>query len=467
MKPTRTGKASTASKVTRRGFLGTAAGAVAAPLIIPASARGADGHVAPSNRITIGQVGRGIMGRGHLQRLIYDPKVQVLALCEVDRTRLKDGRGQVEDVYGEGQPGGTYKGFSGYSDFRELLARDDIDAVVVVTPDHWHTPISIQAAKAGKDIYCEKPNSITIQQGRRLVEAVQRYGRVFQNGSQYRSAPTIRRVCDFVRRGGLGKIKSVFTIWGGAGTPNPSITLDYALKGEPTPEWLDWDMWVGPAQGRPYNPAYHRNPIPGVVPWAFCEDFGVGASTGYHSHAADVIQYALGYEESGPVDIIHPSSGEFPTLTYRYANGTLFHLVGGWDQVKRLYHAVPDDARLAGSFGGLFVGERGWLTSMTGGGPIEGAPESLFDELGLPSRNVNLGENDHYPNWLECIKTREKPHSFEEIGHRAAALGHLTMICYKLGRSLKWDPDREVFLGDDQANRMLRRASRAPWNITA
>jgi len=460
-------------RVTRRRFLGTAAGVAAAPWIIPASAMGADGHVAPSNRINIGQIGRGRMGLGHLRRLAYDPNVQVMALCEVDKTRLEDGRLEVQDAYEERAASGEYKGLSTYNEYRELLARDDIDAVVIVTPDHWHSLQSIHAAKAGKDIYCEKPVSVTVEESRRLVQAVQRYGRVFQNGSQYRSATAIRRVCEFVRGGGLGKVKSAYTIWGGmsaysgSGPYHASVTLDVALAAEPTPEWLDWDLWVGPAQIRPYNQAYHRNPIPGVVPWSFCEDFGAGACTGYHSHAADVMQYALGYEESGPVDIIHPYSGEFPTVTYRYDNGTLFHMVDGWQAVKSVYHAVPDDARLEGNFGGVFVGERGWLTSMTGGGDLEGGPASIFEELGLPSRSTTQGKNDHYPNWLECIKTREKPHSHEEIGHRAASLGHLTHICLHLGRSLKWDPAKEEFVGDDQANRMLRRASRAPWNITA
>jgi Oxidoreductase family, NAD-binding Rossmann fold/Oxidoreductase family, C-terminal alpha/beta domain len=458
--------------ISRRSFIrrtAAVAGALSAPVIIPASARGADGHVAPSNRVTVGQIGRGMMGRGHLNYLAQNRSAELLALCDVDKTRLDEGMEQVAAFYADRTANGTYKGCTAYNDYRELLARDDIDAVVIATPDHWHTPQSIDAAEAGKDVYCEKPNSLSIDEGRQLVDAVQRNGGVFQNGSQYRTNPTIRRACDFIRKGGLGKVKSVFTLWGRVGGHSgaaPSYTpIDYALPGEPVPEGLDWDLWLGPALWRPYNPAYHRNPMPGVVPWAFCEDFGVGPSTWHHSHAADVLQYALGCEESGPVELIHPSSNEFPTLSFRYANGALLHLVEGWGQVKELYNAVPAEATLDGNFGGVVVGEGGWLTTMSVGSGITGGPEELMAEYNTPAHDVDLGGRDHHGNWFECIKTREKPHSHEEIGHRAASLGHLTIIAYKLGRSLKWDPAREVFPEDEQANRLLRRGRRAPWHI--
>lgn len=472
--------------ISRRGFMGrtaAAAGAFAGPLILPASARGTDGNVAPSNRITLGQIGRGMMGRGHLSHFAQNKSVQIVALCEVDRQRLDEGKAEVDSQYAEKSPGGTYRGCDGFNDYRDLLARDDIDAVVVATPDHWHTPISIHAAQAGKDVYCEKPNSLCIGEGRQLVNAIQRSGRVFQNGSQYRSIPKIRRACEFIRKGGLGKVKSAFTLWnsidGGLGgerfqpyaacvnrpvTGRSPVPLDYALPGEPVPEGLDWDLWLGPALWRPYNPVYHRNPMPGVVPWAFCEDFGVGASTWYHSHAADVLQYALGYEESGPVELIHPSSNHFPTLTYRYSNGVLLHLIEGWGQAKELYDGLPEDAEINGGFGGVVVGERGWLTALYGDNAITGGPEDLMAEYNTPAHDVDLGGQDHHANWIECIKTREKPRSHEEIGHRGASLGHLTIIAYKLGRSLTWDPEREVFPEDEQANRLLHRAKRAPWH---
>ena len=477
-------------RITRREFLGRIAalsGIVVAPWFIPSSARGADGNIAPSERITVGLIGKGLMGSGHLRRLIGDREVQVLAVCDVDRLRCEDGKRRVEETYAAppwADSSGTYRGCAAYNDYRELLARSDIDAVVIVTPDHWHTLQAIDAAKAGKDIYCEKPISITVRQGRRLAEAVRRYGRIFQTGTQYRSIPTIRQVCEFVRSGGLGKVKQVFTLWsrlgGFFGAPRfkpyrhlmdvensgkSYVPLDITLPAEPVPEGLDWDLWVGPALWHPYNPAYHKNPSPGVVPWAFCEDFGAASVTWHHSHSADVIQYALGAENSGPAEIIHPSTGAYPTLTCKYANGTLLHLVDNWPMVKEVYKAVPATARLAGNFGGVFVGERGWVTSMSTGGPVEGGPEKLFEEMKLRTRQVNIGENNHHANWFECIRTRQRPSCDEEIGHRSASLGHLVIIAHKLQRSLKWDPVKEEFPDDEVANRLLFRAMRAPWRI--
>jgi hypothetical protein len=473
-------------RITRRQFLGRSAalsGVVAAPWIIPSSVLGAEGNVSPSERITVGLIGHGIMGRGHLRRLAGDRDFQVMAVCDVDSVRCENGRRRVEETYAA-RSGGTYRGCAAYNDYRELLARPDIDAVVIVTPDHWHTPQSIDAVKAGKDVYCEKPITITVRQGRRLVDTVQRYGRVFQTGTQYRSIPSIRQVCNFVRTGGLGKVKQVFTQWtrlgGFFGAPRfepyrhlmdvensgkSYAPLDITLPAEPVPDGLDWDLWVGPALWHPYNPAYHKNPSPGVVPWAFCEDFGAASVTWHHSHSADVIQYALGVENSGPVELIHPNSGAYPTLTCKYAGGTLLHLVDHWGMVKDVYKAVPATARLAGNFGGIFVGERGWVTSMSTGGPVEGGPENIFEEMKLKTRQVNIGDNNHHSNWIECIRTRRQPSSNEEIGHRSASLGHLTIIAHKLHRSLKWDPDKEEFIGDDEANRLLFRAMRSPWRL--
>jgi hypothetical protein len=409
----------------------------------------------------------------------------VVAVCDVDRARREDGRETVESIYGALERGGGYKGCAAYNDFRELLARPDLDAVVIATPDHWHTLLAIEAAKAGKDVYCEKPVSVTIQEGRRLVEVMRRYGRVFQTGTQYRSIPDIRRVCQFIRAGWLGKVKSVFTLYhpirgnisGGRCAPYATALspdqcggsyppMDFALPAEPVPEGLDWDLWVGPAPWRPYNRLYHTNPSPGVVPWAFDSAFGVTSSTWFLSHAADVIQWALGCENSGPVEIIHPASGRFPTLTCRYANGTLLHLVDHWGQVKDVYRAVPPDARLAGNFGGVFVGERGWVTTMSAGGQLEGEPESLFDEMRLKrTREVNIGANNHHANWLECIRSRKSPSADEEIGHRGASLGHLANIACQVGRSLTWDPVKEEFSGCDAANRLRARAMRSPWRM--
>ena len=242
------------------------------------------------------------------------------------------------------------------------------------------------------------------------------------------------------------------------------IPLNFALPAEPVPEGLDWDLWLGPAPWQPYNPCYHTTQMPVVVPWSFSEDFSLGASTRTHSHSAEVAQYAIGQEQTGPVEIFHPSSGEYPTLTFRYANGILHHIVNGWGPVKTAYGAVPDDADLQKTFGGVVVGERGWLTTMSNT-PITGGPTALMEEYNRPEHDIDMGGMSHHGNWLQCIKTREKPFSHEELGHRAASLGQLIIIAYKLGRSLKFDPVREVFPEDEQANRLLRRAKRAPWHL--
>ncbi len=330
----------------------------------------------------MGLIGRGLMGSGHLRRLAGDPGIQVLAVCDVDATRREAGKALVDQTYAAAASG-KYSGCAAYNDYRELLARRDIDAVLIATPDHWHALQSIDAAKAGKDVYCEKPITVTIDEGRQLAQTMQRYGRVFQTGTQYRSIPTIRRVCQFVRDGGLGKIRSAFTIldplagW----LRNPRfapyaqavdletagrsyVPLDLPLPEEPLPPGLDWDLWVGPAPWRPYNRMYHTNPSPGVVPWSFSDAFGVASITWHLSHSTDVMQYAMGIERTGPVELIHPSSGQFPTLTCRYANGTLLHFVNNWGMVRDLYKALPPTVKLAGLFGGVFVGERGWITSM-------------------------------------------------------------------------------------------------------
>ena len=476
-------------RLNRREFLGYGgAAAAAAALAASVAPRGAfAGPLPPSERITVGMIGTGVMGSGHVRRLAREPAVELVAICDVDQGRREAALSSAQAVRSARGPGsaGGARSIDLYNDYRDLLARPHIDAVVIATPDHWHAVMAIDAARAGKDIYCEKPVSMTIDEGRRLAQAVRRHGRVFQTGTQYRSIPTIRRVCQFVRAGGLGKVKSVFTLLDPLDTwlRQPRFAAyakqidaqrhgrsyapqDFPLPAEPVPAGLDWELWVGPAPWHPYNSLYHVNPAPGVVPWSFADSFGVASLTWHLSHSTDVIQYALGAEKSGPVELIHPSSGRYPTLTCRYANGTLLHFVDHWGMVKDLYRGiVPDDARLAGLFGGVFVGERGWLTSMSSGGPIEGGPVEVLADLALPTRDVQIGANDHHANFFDCVRSRQSPRSDAEIGHRSASLGHLAMIAYRLGRSLRWDPALERFIDDPTADRMRSRALREPWRM--
>ncbi|MCX8038323.1 MAG: Gfo/Idh/MocA family oxidoreductase [Candidatus Sumerlaeia bacterium] len=476
------------NKVSRRQFIhrsGSAAAALAAvPAIIPARARGAGGSVAPANRITVGLIGRGCMGRGHLNRLLNDPDFEVLAVCDVDRTRCEEGKALVEKKYGAERPTGTYRGCAAYNDYREMLARDDLDAVVIATPDHWHAVQAMDAARAGKDIYCEKPVTLTIGEGRRLVEVVRRYDRVFQTGMQRHSNPVNQKVIEFIRKGGLGKIKAVFThstllgayLGGARFKPYRQgpleleklslqmSALDIPMPAEPVPEGLDWDLWVGPAAPRPYNPCYHNNdPSTGVVPWNFCIDFGHGGLSNNAVHSFDIIQAALDVEAGGPVEILHPADSAFPTLTYRYANGTLLHILHTY-QALPLYAPIAGKKQIAGMFGALFVGERGWIEAFAGT-RLECQPKEVAGELGLGTPEVSEGMHNHYEDWIEAIRARRRPRCDVEYGHRAASVGHLGDIAFWVGRSLKWDPAKETFVGNEAANRYLMRTPRAPWGL--
>ncbi len=441
------------------------------------------GQPPANDRIGIGLIGVGAMGRGHLRRLAGDPGVQVVAACDVDRIRREEARETVGAMYAAAGRAGRC---AAYNDYRDLLARPEVDAVVIATPDHWHAFQAVDAARAGKDIYCEKPISVTIEEGRRVVEAVRRYGRVFQTGTQYRTMPAIRAAVEFLRAGGLGRVTHVFTQlhtlagWLNSGrcapyraVLNPEVTggshtpLDFALTAEPVPEGLDWDLWVGPAPWQPYHRLYHENPSPGVVPWAFSAAFGVTSNTWFLSHAADVIQYALGVEESGPVEILHPASGQYPTLTMRYAHGVLLHFIADWPQVRTLYPGLlPEGAQGAGMFGGLFVGERGWLSALYRNGPeANGGPPELLEALRQHTRTLPPPAANHHANWLECLRTRRPPSCPEELGHRTATLGHLTNIAFWTGQSLLWDPVRETFANGEAANRLRARTPRPPWRL--
>jgi len=475
------------SRMNRRKFLERAAAAglvPAAPAFIPASARGANASTPPSERITAGLIGRGAMGRGHLNWLLRNLDVQVLAVCDVDRDRREEAKRAVETRYAADRSGGAYRGCAAYNDYRDLLARPDIDAVVIATPDHWHALQAIDAARAGKDVYCEKPITVTIAEGRRLVEAVRRYARVFQTGTQRRSNPILQKVCRFIREGHLGRIKAVFATvpllrnYLGSSQFDPyreaiglarlgeSLTaMDIPLPAEPVPEGLDWDLWVGPAPWRPYNRCYHRNDLyTGTVPWNFCVDFGHGGLSNHTVHSFNLIQWALGMEASGPVEIIHPNTGQYPMLTYRYANGTLLHpiyMTGGTGKLDA-YNPVAGKNQLNAMFGALFVGERGWIDAHAGS-RFECQPREIAEALGFDAPDILESDHDHRENWLECIRSRQRPVCDVEDGHRAASVGHLGDIAWWTGRSLKWDPVKEEFIGDDDANRLRARTMRPPW----
>ena len=332
-----------------------------------------------------------------------------------------------------------------YHDFREMLERDDIDAVSIATPDHWHAIPTIWAATCGKDVHIEKPLSLTIQQGRAMVDAVRRYDRVCQVGSEARSNPRCRIACELVRNGRIGEVKEVYV--SGVGGPSSGQTM----PAQPVPSGLDWEMWLGPAPWRPYNKVYHP------VRWRGYYDFSGGGLTDWGAHHFDLAQWALGMDDTGPVEIYPPDGNQHTWLTYKYANGVLmYHMLDTKfeDVPEMLDHVtiVGTEGRVGLSYGGLSKTD----------------PASLVhDKIGPDEIHLyQCPPGGHMGgDFLRSVRTRQKPGADIEIGHRTVSVCHLAHIAYRLGRSLKWDPVKEQFIGDEEANTMCSRAMREPWQL--
>jgi predicted dehydrogenase len=440
--------------VNRRQFIRRASALAAAPWVAPASAVGADGAAAPSNRITLGFIGVGAMGNGHLRCCVQYPDAQILAVCDVDRWRRERAKAVVEERYAAR----TSRTCEVYNDLRELLARSDIDAVVIATGDRWHGLATVLAAQAGKDIYCEKPISLTIAEAQAMVEAVRRYHRVFQAGLQQRSTPEFRRACELVRGGAIGTVRIVYVNF-------PGTCDDVSLPAEPVPQGLDWDLWLGPAPWRPYNRRFHPyGQWHGVVPWHFCRDFGGGNLTSNTVHAFDVVQWGLGMDHSGPVEITPPGVARHRVLTYRYASGVLCQVVPGRLPRQRDFEVKGWDERTpVQAFGAVFVGDRGWI-HVGRGGYLRSHPEEIVRQR-RPSPGGPHPVNNHHQDWFNCIRTRRRTACNVETGARSTIVSHLGCIAHWLARPLRWDPGSEEFLGDPEANRWRSRPMREPWQI--
>ena len=426
----------TSERISRRRFLKASAAAFAAPTIIPATALGNETRLPPSERIVMGAIGVGGMGKGDMGSFMHSKEVQMVAVCDVDADFLSAAKKQVEDYYAKQSDKGSYKGCDGYTDFRDLMARDDINAVTIGTPDHWHALISIAAAKAGKDIYCQKPLCLTIEQGRAMVNAVRRYARVFQTGSQQRSEYNgrFRRACEYVRSGRIGKVQTIHVSCGG-----PSG--DCYLPAQPVPEGLDWDLWIGPAPWRPYNERLHP------ASWRSYRDFSGGGMTDWGAHHFDIAQWALGMDNSGPVEIVPPDGKDVKRLTYKYANGVLMYHGG--------YTGPTSGILFTGTDGKIEVGRDHLATY----------PKEIMEEPLSPD-DVHLYKNaGHRPDLLHCIRTRQRPICDVEIGHRSVTVCHLGNIAYWLKRPLRWSPEKEEFVGDAEANRWVGRPMRPPWTL--
>jgi predicted dehydrogenase len=416
--------------VSRRRFLVGAAATFSTPYIITSAALGqpGSGKVAANSRITMGQIGIGNQGSGLLGGFAGNRNVQMIAVSDVKPQILEPAFKRI------GSPaGGAHK------DFRELLARPDIDAVVLATPDHWHALMTIEAAKNGKDIYCEKPLSLTIAEARAMVNAVRRYGRVFQTGSMQRSGGEFQAAVNAVRNGNIGAVQKIQV-----GLPNRGQTaLEYGLSRPPEtepPPGFDYDMWLGPAPWRPYNPERVSGNYGGG--WRYYRDYSGGMMTDWGAHHFDIAQWALNMDNSGPVEVYPPGWEGYPQLTYKYPNGVPMTME------TQMFNGL----RITGENGVVEV-ERGRVT-----------PDWRREKWAPQQINVNRGRG-HSEDWIECIRTRELPICDVEVGARSATVCHLGNIARWLNRPIKWDPVKEEIVGDPDAARWLSRPYRAPWHL--
>jgi len=394
------------------------AAAVGLPYFVVPSALGADGRPAASERITMAGIGMGGRGSGDLRAFMGHSEVQVLAVCDVFRSRQEAIKRSVDSRYGNND-------CAMYTDFRDVVARDDIDAVVIGTPDHWHALISIAAMKSGKDVFTEKPLSLTIKEGRAMVEVARRYGRVCSSGSQ-RVLGDYGKLARQVQRGELGQIHKCYCDPGGP-------PRDCNLPEEPVPDDLDWNMWLGPAPWAPYHP-YRCGRAYGLGGKGFrtWRDYSGGMMTDWGGHKFGGAMFALGLDETGPTEIFPPDGKDYKYLTYKFECGIEMYVGGG---------------------GPRYEAAKGNVPGLTWQPPTHLLERDYRGNGGLPG------------DVLYCIKTREKPFRDVEWAHRVATVCHLGNICYQLNRPLKWDPVKEEFLDDEEANRMTWRPMREPWRL--
>ncbi|MFQ5504838.1 MAG: Gfo/Idh/MocA family protein [Planctomycetota bacterium] len=408
--------------ISRRDFLLAAGCSVALPRL--ASARGY-----PANeRIGLGLIGVGGLGGGfHLPKVLRIEDLEVLAVADVDAEHLDKAVAKT---------GGRA---SGYRDYRRILERSDIDAVLIATPDHWHALCAVHAMEAGKDVYCEKPLALTIKEGRAIARAARSSGRVFQTGTQQRSDRRFRRASELVRNGRLGSLEEVRVVLGKA--PTSAWVAD-----SEAPACLDWNFWLGPAPLVPYN----RKRCHYTFRWFL--DYSGGKMTDWGAHHLDIVQWALGTELGGPVRV--EASGVFPAdnfyetavdfdVRYEYANGVRVRVAG----------SGRNGVTFRGSAGELFVSRS----------EIRATPAEILDSEAGPIRLYE--SRDHHRNWIDCIRSRRPPVSDAEIGHRSATVCHLGNIAMALGRKLVWDPAAERFPEDEAANRLLHKPMRSPWTL--
>jgi len=435
--------------ISRRRFLkGVAGGAVevfGSPYIVPSLALGKEGSVAPSDRIVMSFIGLGIQGTGLMRAFLGHKDVRVAAVCDVYDSQRQKAKAIVDQHYGN-------KDCAMYNDFREVCGREDIDAVCVATPDHWHVLVSLEAARAGKDMYTEKALGLSLAWDKALQDACHRYGRVFQWGTQQRSDRNFRYGCELVRNGRIGKLHTILV----------GVPYDFAFPNQltqPIPAGLDYDTWLGPAPWAPYTSQRCRpwTKEESYSIWYHISDYCLGGIGGYWGvHHVDIAQWGHGTDNSGPVEIegtaVFPKDGLADCATswkvsHKYADG-----------VTMVY---MDEAQY--KHGVTFQGSEGWVHVTREG--IWAEPKSLLTSV-IGRDEIHLIESKgHQRNFLDAVKTREKTICPIDVAVRTDTICHLTDICTRLGRKLRWDPEKEDFVNDSEASRMLTRPMRSPWHL--
>ncbi len=423
-------------KMSRRNFVGTTAAGAAAFTVNPGFTMATN---TGTDKIRLGFIGVGKQSHSLLKDLNKCPETVVMACCDVVSTKAAKFKGEAQAFNDMKWKGEKFEVVA-YNNYRELLIRTDIDAVVIATPDHWHAQVAIDAAKAGKDIYCEKPMALTVAEGRAMVKATRKYKRVFQTGNMQRSWRNFRHASELVANGYIGEIKEINVSVG-----PPVKALD--LPSFPTPDNVDWDMWVGPSLYRDYSPVLAPPvEVDGYPDWRSYREFGGGMITDWGAHMFDIAQWALGMDESGPVEFIPPTQHAVIGLQMKYKNGVVLNH-SNWGKGNAV--------QFIGTKGKIEV-SREFLRS---------DPANIVEtEIKPTDKHLYKSEN-HYQDWIDAIKKRTRPVSDVETGHRTSSLCNIANIAYTLQRTLKWDPKKEKFIGDDAANLMLTRAYRGKWNF--
>jgi len=454
----------------RRQFLQRSLSRLAAcglPTLLPATVFGQN---APSKRISVGVIGLGNQSTIDLPAFLNQPDVQVTAVCDVNTGSAgylpgqfrgrQPGQEQVNAHYAKNAPAGRYVGCDAYHDFRDVLTRRDIDAVALIVPDHWHGLMTVLACQWGKDVYCEKPLSLTVSQGQAMVKAVRQHKRILQTGSHFRSGPLRRFACELVRNGRIGQLQRIYTNVAPQNADDPGP----GWKPEPVPAGFDYDLWLGPAP----LAAYHSGRC--LYRFRFNLDYSGGQTTNFGAHSIDIARWGQGSDATGPVEF-EDAGSEWPAQGSLYTTATKVafraRYADGVELVCETGKPSPQ-TRFEGSDGWVQIDSKGLTTS----------PESLKtsvigpNELHLPhsvaERSEDVYKNyipDHVRNFIDSVKSRKDPIEPVEVGHRTATVCHLGNIAMRLKRKIRWDPDQEQILGDDEAQALLSRPMRAPWHL--